>query len=139
MSVISTDCNDLALYLTEYQRGQLHKQEHIEVEEHLVNCPRCQKENDELLNLSGELDKIIPSVSKTYERDFVYNLFIKTKKENIFVKFLSIALIISLLVYIFSYDFSTSRDFASIKDLKVRSENMFNEDFYSGKKPLNEN
>jgi hypothetical protein len=139
MSVISTECKDIALYLTEYQRGQLPRQEHLEVEDHLLNCTRCQKENEGLLNLSAELDKIIPSVSKTYERDFVYNLFIRTKKENIFVKFLSIALILSLLVYVFSYNFSASRDFASIKDLKVRSENMFNEDFYSGKKPLNEN
>jgi hypothetical protein len=138
MALIGTECKDVVLYLTEYQRGQLPKDERIEVEEHLNSCNRCKKENEDFENLAIELDKLIPSVSKVYEQDFVYNLFIRTRKENILIKFISILLICSLLYFLFSYDYS-KKDYVSIKELKVRSENLFNEDYYSGKKPLNEN
>lgn len=121
-------------YLTEYSRFQLSKEEKKQVEEHLEQCSVCKHEAEVLTKLSSELDKLIPVVSNNYKKAFIYNLFIVSKNESIFVKGVAIVFITLLTMFILSSGLKIKGDYISINDLKERSQNLFNENFYSNQK-----
>lgn len=131
MALISTECEDVAIYLTEYSRNQLSKIEAKEIEDHLETCVRCKRAYDEINDLSLKIDKIIPVVTRTYEKDFIYKLFINSKPEPIYIKALSVIIIIGLLAFIFSAIVQPKTDYTTIGSLENRAKNIFNEDFYS--------
>lgn len=121
-------------YLTEYSRFQLSKEEKKIVEEHLEECSVCRYEADVLSKLSSELDKLIPVVSSNYKKAFIYNLFIVSKNESIFIKGIAVTFIVIFAMFIFSSGLKLKGDYISINDLKERSQNLFNENFYSNQK-----
>jgi hypothetical protein len=121
-------------YLTEYSRFQLSKEQKKQVEEHLEQCSVCRYEADVLTKLSSELDKLIPVVSNNYKKAFIYNLFIVSKNESVFIKGISIVFITILTMFILSSGLKIKGDYISINDLKERSQNLFNENFYSNQK-----
>jgi hypothetical protein len=121
-------------YLTEYSRFQLSKEEKKQVEEHLEQCSVCKYEAEVLTKLSSELDKLIPVVSNNYKKAFIYNLFIVSRNESIFVKGIAIVFITILTMFILSSGLKIKGDYISINDLKERSQNLFNETFYSNQK-----
>lgn len=131
MALISTECENIENYLTEYSRNQLSSIEQKEISEHLANCTRCRRIHDELKKLSSKIDKIIPVVTNTYEKDFIYRLFVNSKPESAFVKVVSVALIIFLIGFIISSAFQPKADYTSIKALEYRAKSIFNENFYS--------
>ncbi|MBC7473676.1 MAG: zf-HC2 domain-containing protein [Candidatus Sericytochromatia bacterium] len=131
MALTSLECKDVTLYLTEYSRGQLSQLDNKEIEEHLKDCRECRRENEILKDLSIKIDKLIPVVDKLYEKDFIYRLFINSKPEPIFFKIISLLIIASLFIFIFSAAFYKTNNLASINYLKYRAEHMFQEDYYS--------
>lgn len=125
------ECDELETYLTEYSRSQLSKLETNEIEKHLESCIRCRRTYEEINDLTVKIDKLIPTVSRTYEKDFIYRLFINSKPESLLVKGVSIILITSLFVYMISWFFQPKTDYTSIGSLENRAKNIFKEDFYS--------
>jgi hypothetical protein len=134
MLLISNNCDEIKLFLTEYARNQLTTQENKDIEEHLASCNDCRIENEILKSLSIETDKLIPAVSRAYEKSLVYNLFIKKQTENIIVKALSLVLILFLVLFIFSSFFQPKTNYITLNALKFRAENIFNQEYYSGLK-----
>lgn len=133
MDANNTTIEHVSIYLTDYLRNQLSKKDTKFIEEHLQSCSVCQYELTTITNLSNETDKLIPKTSDNFQKAFIYRLFIRTENENIVVKAFSIITIMVLLAFIASSGFSTKNDYASIKDLKVRAQSLFDESFYSGK------
>jgi hypothetical protein len=131
MALISMACEDLEIYFTEYSRNQLSKMESNEIEKHIETCIRCKRNYDEINELSLKIDKLIPIVNRTYEKDFIYRLFINSKPESLFIKAISIILIGLLVLFIFSSFFQSKTDYTSIGSLENRAKNIFKEDYYS--------
>lgn len=131
MESISTGCDSIELYLTEYYRNQLSKIENEEVEKHLETCIKCSKNLNEIVDLSAKIDRIIPVVGRTYEKDFIYRLFINSKPESIFIKGIASLLVASMVVFIFSSFSQPKVDYTNIGSLENRAKNIFNEDYYS--------
>lgn len=131
MESISTDCENIETYLTEYSRNQLSKIENQEVEKHLETCIKCTKSLGEIIDLSLKIDKLIPVVGRTYERDFIYRLFINSKPESIFIKGIAALLIGSLIIFMLSSLSQPNADYTNIGSLENRAKNIFNEDYYS--------
>jgi hypothetical protein len=131
MALISMACEDLEIYFTEYSRNQLSKMESNEIEKHIETCIRCKRNYDEINELSIKIDKLIPIVNRTYEKDFIYRLFINSKPESLFIKAISIILIGLLVLFIFSSFFQSKTDYTSIGSLENRAKNIFKEDYYS--------
>src|SRR5690606_25402756 len=99
---------------------------------HLDSCSNCKKQLDKLINISLDIDKIIPAVSKSYESDFIYRLFIKSEKESLLAQLVSVALVTFVLFFIITSSSVIEPDnYISLEELKTRAVNLFNEDFYS--------
>ncbi len=139
MDLIIPDCKDISLFLTEYSRGLLPLHEHKEIEEHISNCTNCRRELVTIEKLTIEMDKIIPTVSKTYERELIYKIFINSSSESIFTKAISVILVATLIAYIVSFTSAKKTEYTSLKELKIRAESMFDEGYYSGQITENEN
>lgn len=131
MESTSLECEDVVLYLTDYSRGYLSQREAKQIEEHLKECRNCRQENETLKELSIKIDKLIPVVSKSYEKDFIYRLFINSKPEPLFFKIASVLLIGGMLTFMVSALFTPKTEFTTLKELTYRAQNMFNEDYYS--------
>lgn len=132
MVLISNNCEEVKLFLTEYARNQLTIQENKDIEEHLSSCNDCRIENEILKSLSIETDKLIPAVSRSYQKSLIYNLFIHKQTENMVVKAISLVLIIFLILFIFSSIFQPKIDYITLNSLKFRAENIFNQEYFSG-------
>ncbi|MFN8671161.1 MAG: hypothetical protein U0457_03645 [Candidatus Sericytochromatia bacterium] len=130
MAIIN-DCEHISLYLTEYSRGQLSKEETNDIENHIVTCNNCKIENEIFKTMSVETDKLIPTVEKMYEKSLIYRIFIQHREENIFFKGISFILILFMALFIFSGYFEKKIDFVSLGYLKLRAEKIFNQDYYS--------
>ncbi len=131
MTLISLECDDVETYLTEYSRNQLSTIEKKEIDAHLETCRRCRRAYDEIRELSSKIDKIIPVVTRTYEKDFIYRLFINSKPEPIYVKIFSIIFILGLIGFMLSSFFYPKIYYTSIKSLEYRAKSMFNENYFS--------
>ncbi|MEK7433205.1 MAG: zf-HC2 domain-containing protein [Cyanobacteriota bacterium] len=134
------DCEHIKLYLTEYSRGQLIKEDNNVVEEHIASCRECRMENEIFKTLSVEIDKLIPTVQRAYEKSIIYRLFIQHNEENIFFKLSSFLLILFFILFVVSSYYEKKINYISLSTLKFRAENIFNYDYYSGiKKDKSEN
>lgn len=131
MTLISTACEDIETYLTEYSRNQLSAIEKKEVETHLETCRRCRRTYDETRDLSLKIDKLIPVVNRTYEKDFIYRLFINSKPEPIYIKAFSLIFIAGLITFMISSLLTPKIEYTNIKNLEYRAKSIFNEDYYS--------